>query len=189
MSHADSASGPRASQLYSAAWSSSKNASLADSIKAKLDTILTSHVAVDGVPKDKLLGSTFIVLGKNGNNVPNSLPCDAIAETYSGTLYSGSAGRSSFEAGSAPYGPDTLTWVASFTKLVTATALTQLVEKGALSLDEDVRPHLPSVASMQILKGFNDDGKPILEDNTKPITAQQVDPNRQRGHESASSLP
>ena len=91
-------------------------------------------------------------------------------------MYSGSAGRSTFAADSTPYGPDTVTWIASMTKLITATCLMQLVEKGAVSIDDDVRPLLPNIASMQLLKGFDDTGKPVLEDNQIPITAQQVPP-------------
>lgn len=56
------------------------------------------------------------------------------------------------------------------TKIITATAIMQLVEKGLIKLDEDVRPLVPELAKMQILRGFDEDGKPILEDNVKPIT-------------------
>lgn len=56
------------------------------------------------------------------------------------------------------------------TKIITATAIMQLVEKGLIKLDDDVRPLVPELAKMQILRGFDEDGKPILEDNVKPIT-------------------
>jgi CubicO group peptidase (beta-lactamase class C family) len=45
----------------------------------------------------------------------------------------------------------------------------QLVERGTLPLDDDVRTTIPELGTMQILRGFDGD-KPILEDNTKPIT-------------------
>jgi len=160
-----------------AVWASPKEPSLDESIRVGLDAILASHVAKDGIPQEVLLGSTFVVLGKQGNDPYSSgSHRTSRAETRSGILYSGSAGRSTFEANSPSYSTDTVTWIASMTKLITVTALFQLVEKGLVSIDEDVRPHLPRVAAMQLLKGFSDDGTPLLEDNTTPITAQQVEP-------------
>lgn len=60
------------------------------------------------------------------------------------------------------------------TKIVTATCLMQLSEKGQVKLDDDTRPLVPQLAAMQILRGFDTDDKPILEDNTKPIMLRQV---------------
>jgi CubicO group peptidase (beta-lactamase class C family) len=60
------------------------------------------------------------------------------------------------------------------TKLITATCLLQLVERGLVTLSEDLRPRVPQLAALQILKGFNDNDEPILEDNTKPITLRYV---------------
>jgi CubicO group peptidase (beta-lactamase class C family) len=45
----------------------------------------------------------------------------------------------------------------------------QLVEQGRLKLQDDMRKLVPELATMQILTGFDGD-KPILEDNTNPIT-------------------
>jgi CubicO group peptidase (beta-lactamase class C family) len=60
------------------------------------------------------------------------------------------------------------------TKLITSTCALQLVERGKFKLEDDVRPFLPNVAAMQLLKGFDDHGAPILEDNKKPITLKYV---------------
>ncbi len=46
----------------------------------------------------------------------------------------------------------------------------QLVERGRIGLDDDVRPLVPELAAMQILQGFSQDGKPILVENARPIT-------------------
>lgn len=62
------------------------------------------------------------------------------------------------------------------TKIVTVTCLMQLVEKGLIKLDDDMRPLVPELAKMQILRGFDDGDKPILEDNVKPITLRYVFP-------------
>lgn len=57
------------------------------------------------------------------------------------------------------------------TKLITAVCLLQLVDKGLLSLDEDVRSHLPLVKEMQILTAPDEAGKPPgLKENEKPLT-------------------
>lgn len=50
----------------------------------------------------------------------------------------------------------------------------QLVERGAVGLDDDVRPRVPELSQMQILRGFDAEDSPILEDNVKPITLRQV---------------
>lgn len=55
-------------------------------------------------------------------------------------------------------------------KIVTMTGVMALVEKGSVGLDDDMRTIVPELARLQILKGFTDDEKPILEDNTRPIT-------------------
>lgn len=56
------------------------------------------------------------------------------------------------------------------TKLLSATCLMQLMEQGKMRLDDDVRRIVPEVRDMQILRGFTPEGKPILEDNNRPIT-------------------
>lgn len=46
----------------------------------------------------------------------------------------------------------------------------QLVEKGLVGLDDDVRPLVPQLAEMKILRGFVGADVPYLETNTTPIT-------------------
>jgi CubicO group peptidase (beta-lactamase class C family) len=60
--------------------------------------------------------------------------------------------------------------VASLAKLLTATCLLQLVERGQITLEEDLGRHLPFLSEVQILRGFDEDDQPILEDNHCPIT-------------------
>lgn len=87
-----------------------------------------------------------------------------------GIVYSGSAGRIDFDTASKPFSAETHTWLASATKIITCTALMQLVERGQIKLHDDVRPLIPELADMQILRGFDSEDRPILEDNTEPIT-------------------
>ncbi|KAK2054954.1 beta-lactamase [Colletotrichum caudatum] len=121
-----------------------------------LDAILARYTAVGDDTKDKLLGAAFVVVDKDG------------------VLYSGSAGRIGFPADSRPWAADTFTFVASLTKLVTCTAVMQLVEWGAVGLDDDMRDIVPQLADMQILRGFDTDDQPILEDNTTPVTLRML---------------
>lgn len=46
---------------------------------------------------------------------------------------------------------DLLYWVASITKLATAVAVVQLIERGILSLDDDIREKLPELKDIQII--------------------------------------
>jgi Beta-lactamase class C and other penicillin binding proteins len=59
-------------------------------------------------------------------------------------------------------------------KFPTSLRAMQLVERGLLSLDDDVRPHLPELASSLVLKGFQSDGTPILEPYDVPVTLRQL---------------
>jgi CubicO group peptidase (beta-lactamase class C family) len=89
----------------------------------------------------------------------------------SGVIYKGAAGRLDFDASSPAYTPDSISWLASMTKLATAIAMLQLVEKGVIGLDDDVSDKLPELAAMPVLRGFEEDGgKPILEAHGRAIT-------------------
>jgi len=74
----------------------------------------------------------------------------------------------------APMTPDTLFWIASFTKAITTAAALQLVEDGRLDLDDPVGELLPALAAPKVLKGFDGDGKPVLEAARTPITLRHL---------------
>lgn len=118
----------------------------------KISAILQEHVAQGDDTSNKLLGASFVVV--NSQDV----------------IYTGSAGRIGFDIGSKPFRTDSFVWMASLTKIITVTSIMQVVEHGLVGLDDDVRPLIPELAAMQVLRGFDAKGKPILEDNTKPIT-------------------
>ena len=46
----------------------------------------------------------------------------------------------------------------------------QLVESRVITLDEDIRERIHELGEMQILRGFDADDKPSLENNKEPIT-------------------
>ena len=63
-----------------------------------------------------------------------------------------------------------MVWAASMSKIVTIAGVMSLVERGIVSLDDDMRTIVPELSALQILRGFTDDEKPVLEDNSLPIT-------------------
>ena len=56
------------------------------------------------------------------------------------------------------------------TKLVTAVSAMQLVERGMIRLDDDVGKIVPQLSNVDIIKGFEDNGAPIMTKQSKPIT-------------------
>ncbi|KAI9704546.1 MAG: hypothetical protein M1820_005459 [Bogoriella megaspora] len=70
---------------------------------------------------------------------------------------------------------DTMLTIASCTKLLTAISALQCVEKGLLSLDEDVKTVLPEVGSFGIISGFEETtGRAVLTPNASPITLRHL---------------
>ena len=62
----------------------------------------------------------------------------------------------------APMTPDTLFWIASMTKPVTAAAILMLQDEGKLKVTDPVAKYLPEFAGVQVLDGF--DGDRIIVD-------------------------
>jgi CubicO group peptidase (beta-lactamase class C family) len=67
-------------------------------------------------------------------------------------------------------------WIASCTKMVAGIACMQLVEQGKLSLDdaESVGEIAPELKRVKVLKGFDENNKPILEDKKTEITLRML---------------
>lgn len=71
--------------------------------------------------------------------------------------------------------PESIFFIASMTKAVTTTAALQLVEQGKVTLEEPVAKHLPQLADLQVLHGFeNRTGKAILRPASKPVTLHHL---------------
>lgn len=101
----------------------------------------------------------------------------AIAATGSELLYRGAFGSrslSSDTAGNTAMTEDSVFWLASMTKAVTATAAMQLVEQGRLELDAPIGKVLPDLAQPQVLEGFDADGTPKLRPARKAITLRHL---------------
>jgi CubicO group peptidase (beta-lactamase class C family) len=69
-------------------------------------------------------------------------------------LHSSAVGLADIAA-AAPMRPDTICWIASMTKPLTATAVLMLQDEGKLSVDDPVAKHLPQLAGLKTA-----DGKP-----------------------------
>ncbi|KAM5442750.1 hypothetical protein MferCBS31731_002134 [Microsporum ferrugineum] len=71
---------------------------------------------------------------------------------------------------------DSIFWCASMTKIITAVAVMVAVEKGLVSLDDDVGVILPELAGPEIIVGFDeeDNGKPILRKARGKVTLRRL---------------
>jgi CubicO group peptidase (beta-lactamase class C family) len=103
-----------------------------------------------------------------------TIPGVVLATPNQDTTWTKSFGTVSVEEGAADMNDDTLTWIASCTKLMTTVAVMQCVEKRLFTLDEDISRILPEWKSPDILTGFEKTGEPILRKATKIITARQL---------------
>jgi methyl acetate hydrolase len=97
----------------------------------------------------------------------------AMAATATDVIYQGAFGKRDLGK-EQPMTPDSVFWIASMTKAVTAAAAMQLVEQGKLSLDEPIGKVLPDLANQQVLEGFDADGAPKLRPAKSPITLRQL---------------
>jgi methyl acetate hydrolase len=90
----------------------------------------------------------------------------AIGATDKGIVYEGAFGPS--------ITADSLFWIASMTKAITASACMQLVEQGKLQLEQPMGKLLPQLESPQVLEGFDGNGAPKLRPATRPITLRHL---------------
>jgi len=102
----------------------------------------------------------------------------AMAANSKDVIYQGAFGKRDLSKDDAMTA-DSVFWIASMTKAITAAAGMQLVEQGKLSLDEPIGNVLPDLASPQVMEGFDANGEPKLRPAKKPITLRHlIDPHR-----------
>ena len=106
----------------------------------------------------------------NGHRVPCVV---ALAANRDGAVYQRAFGRRSL-AEDPPMTVDTVFRIASMTKAVTGVAAMQCVERGLLSLDQPAGEIMPELAELQVLDGFDADGKPILRPARRKITLRML---------------
>lgn len=97
----------------------------------------------------------------------------AMVATGDKLLYTGAFGKRDGES-NASVRLDSIFAIASMTKAITSTAAMQLVEQGKLRLDEPVSNHLPELAKLQVIAGFDGNGEPILRPAKKAVTLHHL---------------
>jgi methyl acetate hydrolase len=97
----------------------------------------------------------------------------AMAATGKDLIYQGAFGRRDLSSNVAMT-LDSVFWIASMTKAITAAAAMQLVEQGKLSLDAPIGKLLPDLAAPQVLEGFDAKGEPQLRPARNPITLRHL---------------
>src|ERR1700730_11665241 len=85
----------------------------------------------------------------------------ALAADANGLLYEGAFGRLRLPDG-APMRVDSIVWIASLTKALTAGAAMALLGEAGLELDQPIGALIPQLAAPQVLDGFDADGSPRL---------------------------
>ncbi|HTR39518.1 MAG TPA: serine hydrolase domain-containing protein [Bryobacteraceae bacterium] len=126
-------------------------------------------LALSAVPRH-LLGASGIEPALRAALARRKIPCaTAMVATAGNITYSGVFGTRDSTSG-VKVNLNSIFAIASMTKAVTSAAAMQLVERGKLKLDEPAAKHLPELASLKVLAGFDASGKPILRPNPKPLT-------------------
>jgi methyl acetate hydrolase len=132
---------------------------------------ITPSFAAEGAKKSALTGiDEALREAADAKEIPGVV---AVAATPDGILYEGAFGKRDLVKGT-DMTLDSVFWIASMTKALTATAAMQLVEQGKLKLDEPIAKILPDLAAPQVLEGFNDKGEPNLRPAKGEITLRHL---------------
>src|SRR6202023_2997861 len=97
----------------------------------------------------------------------------AMAATGKEVIYQGAYGKRDLSKDDAMT-IDSVFWIASMTKAITAAGAMQLVEQGKLSLEDPIGKLLPDLAAPQVLEGFDSKGEPKLRPAKNPITLRHL---------------
>jgi len=118
--------------------------------KALIDELLRQKSADKEIPG-------VVAMAANGNEV----------------IYQGAYGKRDLSKDDAMTA-DSVFWIASMTKAITAAGAMQLVEQGKLSLDAPIGKVLPDLAAPQVFEGFDSNGEPNLRPAKSEITLRQL---------------
>ena len=97
----------------------------------------------------------------------------AVAATSKEVTYQGAFGKRDLSKDDAMT-TDSVFWIASMTKAITAAGAMQLVEQGRLALEAPIGNVLPDLAAPQVLEGFDPNGEPKLRPARNPITLRHL---------------
>jgi CubicO group peptidase (beta-lactamase class C family) len=127
----------------------------AASAKVRLDPARIDRALRDMVAKERVAGAS-VLIWKDGR------------ETYFRAV-----GYADREA-KVPIRRDNLFQVFSMTKPVTGVGLMRLWEEGRFGLDEPIAKYLPEYAGVQVFKGMDASGQPILKAPDRPILIRDL---------------
>jgi methyl acetate hydrolase len=106
----------------------------------------------------------------HAHDVPGVVAMAAMAQ---GVIYEGAFGTRELGKDAAMT-PDTVVWIASMTKAITAAAAMQLVERGKLTLDSPAADVVPALAKAKVLEGFDASGTPQLRVPKRAMTLKHL---------------
>ena len=119
-------------------------------MKQTLDTVLAAGTRAGAAP-----GAVGIVVNRDE------------------VLWEGAAGERAAGSGT-QMTTDTVGAIFSMTKAITGAAAMQLVEQGKIDLDAPAGDIIPWLHEVQVLDGFDDDGKPVLRAPKSPVTLRNL---------------
>jgi CubicO group peptidase (beta-lactamase class C family) len=128
-----------------------------------------SRVALAG-PDLKQSADEVLQSAVDAGDVPGVI---AMATTPGGTIYEGAFGKRALDQDAA-MSLDTVVWIASMTKALTAAAAMQQVEQGKLSLDTPAAEIYPPLDEVRVLTGWDSDGKPVTRKPKRAITLRHL---------------
>jgi methyl acetate hydrolase len=117
---------------------------------------------------DDILGN--VTAGPEKGRVPGVV---AMVTDRNHNIYEGSAGTRSLATGE-PMTLDTVFAIFSTTKAIGGTAVMQCVEEGLLDLDAPAKEYVPDIGEIQVLDGFDADGRPKLRAPKRDITTRML---------------
>ncbi len=97
----------------------------------------------------------------------------AMATDRQGTFYEGAAGVRTLGQPQ-PMTTDSVMAIFSTTKALTGTALMQLVEEGRLTLQDEAARYVPEIAQIEVLDGWEADGRPRTRAPRRAITVADL---------------
>jgi CubicO group peptidase (beta-lactamase class C family) len=77
-------------------------------------------------------------------------------------------------AANAPMQKDSIFRIYSMSKPITGVAMMMLLEEGKWQLNDPVVKHIPEFRGLKVYAGVDADGKPILNDQTRPMTMRDL---------------
>jgi methyl acetate hydrolase len=125
-------------------------------------------VAIAGGQKEAI--DKVLQQAVDGGAVPGVV---AAVTDRNGTIYENAYGMRGLGGGT-PMTTDTVFYLASMTKPITAACAMQLVEQGKLALDAPISQYVPDAKKLQVLDGWDEQGQPRLRPPKREITLRDL---------------